>query len=281
MNPPSPGSHPSPPPSGFSSRLIFWWPERSASFLLPGLFILAVAIHALTFYVFQVVYPPTVSIAPPPAQVTLLTPSSPQNAALLQWVEAQNPALAEHLQETTPAGLADVAYVPSYATVRTPPKPAELAEEKRGDSLPAYHFAALIAPPATVRQTKPASVRSSLAFSGSLKNRDAQPGQPVVAATRTAAVNLLPTTFMVGISDRGEVRYTFLQEKGSGDRALDEEAEALLLKHEFKREEGAPALAWGFATFTWGAEVFLPPSATPAATPAPARAAEPPSAVSP
>ena len=103
-------------------RLIFRWPERTASLLFPGLLILSVAIHTFAFFIFQVVYPPTVASAPPRAQVTLLTPGTPHSDALLRWVEAQDPATAGRIQEIAPKGLEEIRYTPSYEAARMPPR---------------------------------------------------------------------------------------------------------------------------------------------------------------
>ncbi len=251
MNPPGQPTQPE------NHRLIFRWPERSASFVLPTLFVLSVAAHALTFYVFQVVYPPTVSIAPPPAQVTLLTPSNPQNEALLRWIDAQDPANARAMEEALPPGLGEIHYTPSYATVHTLPKPVE--HEQEPTAFPPAHDPLELIAPAVAHTEKPfPAVHSSLSFSETLRGRDAAPGAPVTVLARSST-SLPPSVFLVGISDRGEVRYCFLQE-GSGHRAIDTEAEELLRKHDFKRVEGAPPLTWGFATFIWGADAFAPPS---------------------
>jgi len=240
----------------FSQRLIFRWPERSASFVLPSLFLASVAAHALTFYVFQVVYPTTVSIAPPPTQVTLLTPSSPENKALLRWVDGQDPAATARLQEATPPNLGEVHYSPSYAAVHTLPELAENSPETISFP-PAQDSLALITP-ATIRPDSPRTVvHSSLTLSEALEARDAAQSKAVVPCSRSST-SLQPTTFLIGISDRGELRYCFLQD-GSGDSAIDREGEEVLRRHAFKRTDSPTPIAWGFATFVWGAEAFAPP----------------------
>lgn len=245
--------------------LVFHWPERSVSFVLPLLFVLAVAVHAGAFYVFQAVYPPVASAMPPAAGVTLITASSPANRALLDWIDSQNPVRAPRLQETTPnglglgLGLGEIAYVPSYASARTLPVAAEPDAPARSEPAypPAYDPLALLSPVSAPRETPRAAVRSSLRFSGPLRQR--APGgngkdEPLAFSTR-ATGSLLPSVFLVGIGRQGEVGYVFLQ-SGSGNRALDEEAERLLARRVFTREEGAAGVEWGFATFAWGADVF-------------------------
>ncbi|MEP7078228.1 MAG: hypothetical protein ABI795_04300, partial [Chthoniobacterales bacterium] len=46
----------------------------------------SVALHAICFYVFQITYPPTVALLPPPARVNLITPATEEGRVLLRWV---------------------------------------------------------------------------------------------------------------------------------------------------------------------------------------------------
>ncbi|MEI9896045.1 MAG: hypothetical protein WDN28_19790 [Chthoniobacter sp.] len=77
--------------------------------------------HAGTFFLFQVVYPQRVTIPQPAPHVSLLTPSSPENIALLRWIEAEDPALVANDNPLAPPGLAEVRYRPSFASPRTAP----------------------------------------------------------------------------------------------------------------------------------------------------------------
>src|SRR5579871_6950726 len=77
--------------------------------------------HAATFFLFQVVYPQRVTIPQPAPRVSLLTPSSPENVALLRWIEAEDPALVASDHADAPPGLAEVRYRPSFARPRTAP----------------------------------------------------------------------------------------------------------------------------------------------------------------
>ena len=250
-------------------RLVFRWPERTVSLLLPALFVLSVLVHALAFYLFQVVYPPAVASAPASAQVTLLTPDTPEGAALLRWVQAQDPATAARTPEVTPAGLGEILYSPSYAAVRTLPLETEPAVEICG--FPAAHnlldFSGSKAPaPEPSRR----AVASALSFSDALRARDVAAETPRGVITSRSNPNLRPTVFLAGIGDRGEVRYCFLMapsggDPSSGDPEMDKQAEALLREHRFTPSE--TPLAWGFATFTWGAQAYAPPQPQP---PAPA-----------
>lgn len=249
-------------------RLVFRWPERTASLLLPAFFVLSVAVHALAFFVFQVVYPPAVVSAPPPAQVTLLTSATPEGAALLRWVEAQDPATAARIEEVTPAELKPIPYSPAYTTAHT--LPLEVEPPVDAIAFPAARSlldCSASKPPATASPRR--SVASALSFSEVLRVRDTEAGKaPRIAPN--GSPNLRPTVFLVGIGDRGEVRYCFLLnpnggDPSSGDHEVDKQAEALLREHSFARSE--TPLEWGFATFTWGAEAYAPQPAQPPALP--------------
>ena len=238
-------------------RLVFRWPERTASLLLPALFVLSVTVHAVAFYVFQVVYPPALVSAPPPAQVTLLTAATPEGAALLQWVQAQDPATVARPQEITPAELKEIPYSPAYATVHTLPLEVERPVEAIG--FPAAHTLLDFSESKAATPESPRlAVSSALSFSEVLAARDAA-SAPAPQIIPKGSPNLRPTVFLVGIGDRGEVRDCFLLDPNggdpsSGDHDVDKQAEALLREHSFTRSE--TPLEWGFATFTWGAQAY-------------------------
>jgi hypothetical protein len=57
--------------------LIFSWDSPQGRKITIAIFLaLSVVGHALCFYIFQIVYPPTVALLPPPARLTLITPDS-------------------------------------------------------------------------------------------------------------------------------------------------------------------------------------------------------------
>ena len=247
-------------------RLVFRWPQRTSSLLLPLLFILSVAVHGVAFYIFQVQYPPTIVSAPPPAQVTLLTGETPQGAALLKWIETRDPATAAGVVRAAAPPLEELRYEPSYAKAQT--QPLEPEPDLAPVAIPPAHTLldwTAAREKATAREPS-RRVISHLRFSESLRGRDAAPGAPLGLEARSSA-NLHRSVFLTAVSDRGEVRYCFLQEQ-SGDPAMDSQAEHLLRDHPFTHADGGPALEWGYSVFTWGAEAYAPaPSPTPTGTP--------------
>jgi len=233
-------------------RLIFRWPERSASFTLPLLFLASVIVHALAFYAFQVVYPPKGSITPQPAQVTFLA-DTPENEVLLRWAEAQDPSLPARMQEITPPNLGTVRYVPSYATEHALPAVSETTEQTTIFP-PARDLPSLLSVPAKSGSPQSAAVRTTICFSGELQKRDGA-GAAVFPSMPTSRAILRPSEFLVSIDDRGEVRYCFLQES-CGEREMDKAGETLLRQHAFRRTDSPSPLLWGFATIDWGIEAY-------------------------
>src|SRR4029077_2007875 len=75
--------------------LLFSWDSprrRRAAFL--AFLALSLFAHAVCFYIFQVVYPPTVTLLPPPDSVALITLASVEGPPLLLWSHGEDPAVA-------------------------------------------------------------------------------------------------------------------------------------------------------------------------------------------
>lgn len=243
------------------SGLTFHWPdERAVSFILPGFIALSFFAHAVSFYIFQITYPPSAHIVPPPAQVSLLAAGSPANDALLRWIEAEDPALITKTSEVTPAHILDVPYVPSFAEVRTQP-------QITADPTPSLAYPAALSPSALIASAvaEPAALETDtgprptlIHYSSSLAHRPIT--QSPLIAFHTSLTELHPTRFMIGVTDRGEVRYLFLQ-SSSGDKSIDEQAEAHLRQTEFAHAD--EPLVWGMAIFSWGADAFQKSAARP------------------
>src|SRR2546422_11724103 len=98
--------------------LIFSWDSlRGEKVAITVFLAISLVAHALCFYVFQIIYPPTVALLPPPARVSLITPDSEEGQTLLRWIEAEDPALtfATHRPpEARLRALPKIGHVPSY-----------------------------------------------------------------------------------------------------------------------------------------------------------------------
>jgi hypothetical protein len=250
-----------------------WSPWRSRKVSLISFIVGSAVLHALCFYIFQIVYPPTVSLLPPPARVNLITPETEEGRVLLRWIEAEDPALSS----TTQRGADAVAF--------TPPRPAhvptylnrqpalrELPPYQRDLSVPSSR------PPSPVslpRATSPASAAvtpTAITFSGQ-SEEFGSPQLPPLQFTASSKEPPQAAQFRVGIDARGDVRHCFVQ-VSSGDRALDEQARRYLLLCRFP-EIAAPlaepksGTTWGTATVEWGNDVAAPDGVSSAARTAP------------
>lgn len=240
-------------------RTLFAWDQliREPA-MLPGFFLLSIAAHLATFFLFQISYPERVSIPAPAPEVSLLLPTSPENRSLLRRIAAEDPALAARASDLTPPGLAEVKYHPSFETIRTQPRmvseaPAEVAPPSPRQPM-AIIQSSVPRPSASGAAPPPQPTRVS--FSASLHDRAPKAGWGLKARTETP---LEPATFMVGVTSHGEVRFVF-QQHSSGDPAMDQAAAAELPRLEFEKAE--VPIAWGMATITWGDDAYEP-SASP------------------
>lgn len=229
---------------------------------LLGFILLSACVHALGFYLFQTIYPPVAHLAPPPAQVGLIVPGTPEADAILRWIDSEDPALtAEPIKAPVP-GLTSLPYIASYETVHA--HPAMAAAPEKPLPYPSGVNGVDLVKIAAAHETPSASPAPQeptvLSFSGPLENAALSPLPPLDVLRETElGTDLLPATFLLGVSDTGDVRYLFIQES-SNDKALDAAAGRLLGQVKF-RSSSTP-ITWGFATFHWGAAVFSQPSMT-------------------
>jgi len=243
-----------------SEPLLFAWdsPGR-AKFAIILFVVLSLIAHALCFYVFQIVYPPTVAILPAPARVTLITPGSEDGRRLLRWMDAEDPALAfttYRPREATLPALPTAEHVPSYYAVE--PTLQEIPPIKRDLSIPSCH------PVGAVKLGHPKSTRAmpGVKTSVSFSNEFDVFGVPVVAETKFTASNLeTPATirFRVAVNNFGEIRYC-LPMDSSGDPALDEQGRLYVLRCRFSEaarstDKADSFLTWGIATVQWGSDI--------------------------
>lgn len=244
------------PPGG----LLFRWElPRQRRYAIAGFLLASAALHALCFYLFQVVYPPAISLLPPPAQVSVIAPTSKEARTFLNWLNAEDPALASQTQRSADARafqLPKLAHVPSYIAVPPtlkdlPPRQVVLAAPDALSPGPV-----LVAP---APQPIPSVVApSALYFSEPLRSLLlAHPVLKFRASTREAPQG---ARFRLAVDSLGVVRYTFL-EQSSGDAVLDAQA-----RHDLALSRFQPApdkrkdLVWATATFEFGTDLELPPS---------------------
>ncbi|CAN5525971.1 hypothetical protein BH20VER1_BH20VER1_28030 [soil metagenome] len=245
-------STPAATPTGYVP--IFDWDAPSGRKVLLGSLIVASAVlHALCFYLFQIIYPPTVALLPPPARVSLINGETEEGRVLLRWLEAEDPALASTTQRPPGAELApSPPHVPSYMTrqpalkeaptvvpdLRVPsPLPPAAVPMPRGAAPTPAPTAATILTFASEHAALGAPAIPTLQFTGSTKE------PPAVAR------------FRVAVGAAGEVRHC-LVETSSGDAALDEQARQQILLCRFPARAEA-AVVWTTATVEWGSDILF------------------------
>jgi hypothetical protein len=240
--------------------LFSWEPRRRRQVALGAFLALSLVAHALCFYVFQIVYPPIVSLLPPPARVGVITSSSEEGRTLLRWIEAEDPALAFTTQR------------PPEARVAVEPALKEIPPQALNLRIPDSQ------PPGAVsmghRRIAFAVGRTttSVLFSKELE-AFGDPTLPSLSFTASNDEPLQATRFRVAVSGIGEIRYCFLL-NSSGNPALDKQARRYLTLCRFSKspasaEENHSFLTWGIATVEWGNDVARP-------RPAPIEGATPP-----
>ena len=101
-----------------TAPLLFNWDApRRRNLAITGFLIASFAAHAACFYLFQIVYPPTVSLTPAPQRINLISSNSEQGATLLRWIDAEDPALVSTTRRPPEAKrylLGKVQHIPSY-----------------------------------------------------------------------------------------------------------------------------------------------------------------------
>lgn len=245
--------------SGEVATVFNWDAPRSRKLSLLSFLAASLVLHALCFYIFQIIYPPAAGPATPPARINIITPATEEGRELLQWIDAEDPALSSTTQR------------PPYAIELAPPKPEHIPSYAHRQ--PPLHIPPTFAPDLSVPSSRPPgpvpALRESIA-SAPLKiatqirfseNLDAAkfPKFAFVASSNDAPQ---VARFRVGLSPRGEVRYCFLQ-NSSGDSSLDQQARADLLLARFPVSANAAAAApdaliWTTATIEWGNDIAAP-----------------------
>ena len=256
------------------SPLIFSWaPPRPRAPALVVFLIASIILHAACFYIFQIVYPPTVALLPAPARVSLISADDSESIAFLRWVEAEDPALAtttQRLPGSKTIDLPKLQHIPSYAAHE--PKLKALPPTAPDLNIPS---SAAIGPvriptPSTAAVAPSVAHKTSVQFSESadaLRN-PIVPGFTFQASRLDAPAN---ARFRVAIDGHGAMRFCFLIES-SGDPALDDQGRSFLQLCRFTPKENAspsdePVLVWSVATILWGNDITPPTPKTPAASP--------------
>ena len=238
-----------------------WSGSHRSSWTLALLIFLSVILHGAAFFFVHIstserqLIPQT---AQPVQLLTRFAPDgsiSPENEAVLRWIEAEDPAIAARIANVEPAGILDVAYRPSYATSRTQPRsipaePAIIQYPPARDSLEFIMSAdekpATAVPEAPTRKTV-------IAFHAALKSR--APAEVTVALETRSALSLSTAILLVGVNAQGEVRFAFVQ---SSSGAPEMDAEALRLTSSIHLAPAPEPMTWATASIRWGNDAVAP-----------------------
>lgn len=257
-------------PDTTADDLIFGWerPGRG-KWTIAGFVFGSLVVHALGFYLFQIVYPPAVALLPPPARVSLIAPSSEEGRLLLGWVDAEDPALASTTQPL-PGGkslvMPTIQHAPSYLTRQPalkelPPAPAPLRIPSARPPGPVASAQIRVEPIASIT---PTVVR----FSADLEALGSAQ-VPELKFTASSQESPQAAQFRIAVDGKGEVRHCFLQ-NSSGDSGLDEQARKYLALSRFSPVENRTStendLTWGTATLEWGNDLTPASPANPSPT---------------
>lgn len=246
-----------------------WSPPRRRKLSLFSFIAASVALHALCFYLFQIIYPPTVALLPPPARINVITADSEEGRVLLRWIESEDPALSSTTQrppDSASLPLPVAAHVPSYANWQ--PVLRELPPLQPDLRIPSAQPPAPVQLPASAQPAAQPTTPSTLRFDSEV-DRFTAPTVPPLQFTASRRESPQAAEFRVAIDHNGVVRHCFLQ-SSSGDPALDEQARRTIVLCRFGQLHGAkpdtPAsLLWTRATIEWGNDVAAPPA--PASSP--------------
>lgn len=231
------------------SLLFHWQPPRQRRLAITLFLVGSIMAHLLCFYLFQVVYPQPVALLPRPARVSLIAAQTEEGRALLQWIEAEDPALAfipQRPPEAKLRALPTTVHVPSYLTrepiLRT--APPLVVDLRAASPMPPG------AVPVTRRADNPMTraIPTTVSFSDELTSL----GPPsfgefkFAASTKEAPQNV---RFRVAVGEAGEMRYAFPL-NSSGDPALDAQARNYLMRCRFPGRRSSSV--WGTANIEWG-----------------------------
>jgi hypothetical protein len=246
-----------------TASLLFDWPTPERRRRALVLFLIgSLLLHALCFYIFQIVYPPAVALLPAPARISIISPNDPESLALLRWVEAEDPALATTTQRPADSrhfALPQLEHVPSYAQHQ--PALRTLAETPPDLSIPTS--AAIGSMPRSRPSVRvPVGSRKTTAMFSEKTRELGAPVFPEFTFHLSRADAPANARFRVAIDAAGAVHFCFLS-ASSGDAQVDEEARHFLLLSRFPARAGHAPLVWTEATILWGNDFAPLPPATP------------------
>ncbi len=238
-----------------------WSPARSRRRVVLAWIAGSALLHALCFYVFQIIYPPTIALLPPPARVNIITPNSEDGRLLLQWIEAEDPALSSTTQRPPNASTPELPrpeYVPSFTNYQ--PALRDLPPYEPDLRIPSARPPAPVPQPRSSVAPTHVSVTTSITFGNEAEH--GAPQTPPVQFTASLTEPPQAAEFRIAIDQDGVVRHCFV-ETSSEDPALDEQARRYLMLCRFpsaesRGEKPQDSLTWTTASIEWGNDFATP-----------------------
>lgn len=234
--------------------LFAWAPPRESARTIVLFVAASFVLHLLCFYIFQIVYPPSVLLVPPPARVNLLSGRTEEGRALLRWLDAEDPALLSTTIRPRTRELPRLEHVPSYMNERLvlkqlPPLDVDLSSPS-------------IQPPQPVRtwrRNPPARRTIEIPTAVEFSEEIAALGPATFPRTKFNAVTddqPASIRFRIAVNARGRVQYAFPL-NSSGDVTLDAQAHQHIAQTTFDRPPNE-SLSWGVATVEFGSDIARP-----------------------
>ena len=241
---------------------LFDWPSRhNVHLALPLMLVLSVGLHVGGVAAFQLVQTRAPATSERRAQVYVLTPGSPEAAAVGALLAAEDPALFSPAHSTgrDTWKLPETAYIPGFDAA--PPALLAEAPPPAATTLPPMAATGPVSGDVSARSAPPArrpGTPTAIGFGPELSGRKTTPpeGFSFAVVAPDGWKTLAPAEFLIAVSPDGRLLHAFPR-KSSGHDTLDRAALRYLTALRFE-PAGDSEATWGTATFHWGADVLAP-----------------------
>jgi outer membrane biosynthesis protein TonB len=240
---------------------LFEWPSRhNVHLVLPIMLFVSFLLHAASLFIFQATFPSSQGSRERSAVVYHLLPGSPDEVRIAPMLAASDPALFSPAKIFGREAWRVPKTVYSASFEKEIPALAPLPAPPASQFLPPVPGTAPVAAATFVSKPSPRhpAVPTAVRFGGDLKGRSWSPSQhfDVSALSVLSRQVLAPAEFLVAVAPDGLVMHLFPQQS-SGNENLDRAALRYLAGGRFDAAPSAQGLAWGSATFAWGAGLEL------------------------
>jgi len=246
-------------PKAKVAPLIFNWRTKQSSLkTIPLVFIIAVLVHAFGFYLFKIVYNPSVSLPPKPVQLTLIPKSAQDTPIFRSWLDSEDPAIL-----FTPASpycdftKLNIQYIPRFnlhplrasfstssLTELTIDQPLKMVNLIPPDCQPLHQRSH------SISSNPPRSIHPDIFISGAIVDFSLPEAFSQSLQSEIHKTILLPTLFEVYINREGDVQFITLI-KSSGSSTVDRQLTALFKTPSSKLLFGDHRFKWLSVQVNW------------------------------